>query len=281
MLPQASVSPATMRTTRDLLRRRRPLARQRAELLAHVHQTNRQDHLPALGQKIADTANREGVAERWADPAVHKSIAGDLARISDADERLREVARTIRNTATHHDANTLSRLPTVPGIGTLLSRVWRYDIHAINRFPTGQDVVSSGRLVTCAKASAGKRVGTSGTTIGQAPLTWALSAAAVVFRRDHPPAQTDRARVEQTPDQGQALTVLAHQWARAVYDRRKRHVAFDTEQFVPHAWRGADEPGAARDPQGMNRPDALAPAASMASLNAQARIGRETLSPAR
>jgi transposase len=42
MLPQADVSPAAMRATRDLLRRRMPLARQRGELLAHVHHTNSQ-----------------------------------------------------------------------------------------------------------------------------------------------------------------------------------------------------------------------------------------------
>jgi hypothetical protein len=52
MLPQASVDPAEMRATRDLLRRRMPLARKRGERLAHVHKTNSQDHLPAIGKKI-------------------------------------------------------------------------------------------------------------------------------------------------------------------------------------------------------------------------------------
>jgi transposase len=257
------------------------LARQWAELLAHVQQTNSQDHGLALGQKMADQANRAGVAERCADPAVHKSSAVDLALISDDDERLRDVDRTLLNTATHHDANTLYLLQTVPGIGTILSLVWRYELHAIKRFPTVQDVVSYGRLVTCAQESAGKRWGTAGATIGQAHLTWACSEAAVVFLRDHPPAQTDLARVEHTQDQGQAVTVLAHQLARAVYDMRTRHVAFEPDQVFPHAWRGADEPGASLDTQGMHLPDALDTAASRASLHAQARIGRETLSPAR
>src|SRR5882724_835934 len=81
MLPQASVSPAAMRATRDLLRRRLPLARTRGALLAHVHKTNSQYHLPAMGKKIAYKANRDGVAERFADPAVQKSIEVDLALI--------------------------------------------------------------------------------------------------------------------------------------------------------------------------------------------------------
>jgi len=189
MLPQAYVYPAAMRATRDLLRRRMHLARTRAELLAHVQHTNSQDHLPAIGKKIADKANREGVAERLADPAVHKSIEVDLARISSYDALLRAVELTLRKTAKHHDAHTLYLLQTVPGIGKLLSLVLRYEIHAINRFPTVQDFVSSCRLVTWAQESAGKRLGTSGTTIGNAHLTGAFSAAAVLFRRDHPPAQ--------------------------------------------------------------------------------------------
>ena len=47
MVPQAHAYPATMRATRDLLRRRLHLVRQRAERLTHIRQTNSQDHLPA------------------------------------------------------------------------------------------------------------------------------------------------------------------------------------------------------------------------------------------
>jgi hypothetical protein len=53
MLPQADVYPAQMRATRDLLRRRTHLMRKRAELLAHVQNTNHQYNLPEIGKKIA------------------------------------------------------------------------------------------------------------------------------------------------------------------------------------------------------------------------------------
>src|SRR5712691_3015455 len=82
MIPEAYVYPAEMRATRDLLRRRMHLARKRGELLAHVHNTNSQYTLPAIGKKIAYKANRDGVAERFADPAVQKSIEVDLALIT-------------------------------------------------------------------------------------------------------------------------------------------------------------------------------------------------------
>jgi hypothetical protein len=54
MIPQAYVYPAEMRATRDLLRRRCHLARKRAELLAHMHNTNSQYNLPEIGKRLAN-----------------------------------------------------------------------------------------------------------------------------------------------------------------------------------------------------------------------------------
>jgi hypothetical protein len=120
MLPQAYVYPAAMRATRDLLRRRWPLTRQRAELLAHVQQTNRQDNLPELGKPLADKANRDGVAERCPDPAVQKRVAVDLALMDYDDQRRSDVALTIVQTAQQHQAQARDRRQSVPGLGKML-----------------------------------------------------------------------------------------------------------------------------------------------------------------
>ena len=194
MLPQAYVYPADMRATRDLLRRRIHRTRKRAELLTHVQQTNSQYNLPEIGKKIAYKANRSGVAERFADPAVQKSVEVDLALLDYDDQLLRDLEFAIVKMAKQHDANTLYLLQTVPGIGKILSLVLLYEIHDIARFPRVQDFVSSCRLVKCAKESAGKRYGTSGTKIGNAYLKWAFSEAAVLFLRNHPAGQKYLAR---------------------------------------------------------------------------------------
>jgi transposase len=232
MRPQADVSPAQMRATRDLWRRRTHLLRQRAALLAHVHNTTRQYHLPALGKKLADKANRDGVAQRFAEPAVPKSLAVDLARSTDDDELLGDMELSILQAANHHDANTLYLVPTVPGIGQMLRLVRRYAIHDMARFPKGQEFVSSCRLGKSAKAAAGKRLDTSGPQMGNAPLTWAFSEAAVLCLRNHPAGPKYLARVEQKHNQGKALTILAHKLARAVYDRLHRLTAFDLDQCL-------------------------------------------------
>jgi transposase len=210
MLPQAYVYPAEMRATRDLLRRRIHCMRKRAELLTHVQNTNSQYNLPAIGKKIAYKANRDGVAERFSDPAVHKNIEVDLALGGHYDQLLRDVELSILTTAKQPDANTLYLLRTVPGIGEILSLVLLYEIHDIQRFSRVQDFVSYCRLVKCAKETAGKRYGTSGSKIGNAYLTWAFSEAAVLFLRANPVGQKYRARLEKTPGKGKALTVLAH-----------------------------------------------------------------------
>jgi transposase len=232
MIPQAYVYPAEMRATRDLLRRRMSLTRKRAELLTHVQNTNSQYNLPAIGKKMAYKANRDGVAERFPDPTVQKSIDVDLTLIGHYDELLRDLELDLVTAAKQHGANALYLLRTVPGIGKILSLVLLYEIHDIQRFPRVQDFVSYCRLVKCAKESAGKRYGTSGAKIGNAYLKWAFSEAAVLFLRNNPAGQKYLARLVKKHGQGKALTVLAHKWARAVYYMLKRRMAFDLDKFL-------------------------------------------------
>jgi len=117
MIPQAYVYPAQMRSTRDLLRRRMHLMRQRAELLGHIQNTNYQYNLPDIGKNIGYKANRDGVAERFPDASVQSNVALDLKLINAYDELLRKVELEIVRQAKDHDAQALHLLDSVPGIG--------------------------------------------------------------------------------------------------------------------------------------------------------------------
>jgi transposase len=211
MLPPASVYPADRRATRDLWRRRMQLRRQRAELLAHMQHTNRQYNRPEISKKLAYKANRDGVAKRFPEPAVQKSIEVARALIDSYDRLLTDVELALVNTAKAHDAQTFYRLRSSPGGGKILSLVILYEIHDLHRFPRVQEFVSYGRLVKCAKESAGKRYGTSGTKMGHASLKWAFSEAAVLCLRNNPAAQQYLTRLAKKPGTGKALPVLAHQ----------------------------------------------------------------------
>src|SRR5262249_31735239 len=129
MLPHAYIYQVHRRPARDLLRRRTHLMRKRAELLSHVQNTNSQYHMSEIGKKIAYKANRAGVAERFDDPAVQKTIEVDLALITYYDKLLQDLELSILKTAKHHDAQPLYLRQTVPGIGKILSLVLLYEIH--------------------------------------------------------------------------------------------------------------------------------------------------------
>jgi transposase len=232
MLPMAYVYPPEMRATRDLLRRRCHLRRQRAELLAHIQNTNSQYNLPEFGKKLADKGNREGVEEHFPEPSVRKTIELDVSLIDHYDKLLREVELYITRTAKGHDAQSFARWQAVPGIGQILALVILYEIQDLARFPRVQDFVSSCRLVKCAKEAAGKRHGLSGKKIGNPPLTWACSEAAVLFLRQNKLGQDYFAKLDRNHGKGKALTVLAQKLARAVYYMLTWEQAFALKRFV-------------------------------------------------
>jgi transposase len=231
MLPMAYVYPPEMRATRDLLRRRMYLMRKRSELLAHVQNTNSQYNLPEIGKRIAYKANREGVAERFSDPSVQRSIEVDLKLMDHYDQLLTDLELYIVRTAKQQDAYAFYRLRSVPGIGKILALVILYEIHDINRFPTVQDFVSYSRLVKCAKESAGKRHGTSGKKIGNVHLKWAFSEASVLFLRANPKGQRFVEKLSSKHGKAKALSILAHKLGRAVYYMLSRKQAFDMNKF--------------------------------------------------
>jgi transposase len=115
MIPMAYVYPREMRSTRDLLRRRMHLTRKRAELLAHIQNTNYQYNLPDLEKKIARKANRVGVAERFPDESVRKSIELDLKLLDYYDQLLPHLEHEISLIAKIHDPDSYFRIRSFPG----------------------------------------------------------------------------------------------------------------------------------------------------------------------
>jgi hypothetical protein len=98
-------------------------------------------------------------------------------------------------------------------------------------------------------------VGTAGKNIGKAHLKGAFSEAAVVCLRNHPQGQRYLGRLEKKPDQGQALTILAHKLARAVSSLLMRTTALDRDMCLRAYESSAGEPAVSLDSQ-RNEPEA-------------------------
>ena len=230
--PLAYVYPPEMRSTRDLLRRRTYLVRRRADLLAHIQNTNSQYNLPEFGKKIARKMHRQGLSEAFHDTQVQRSIAIDVELIDHLDRILEALQADILRTAKNHDPQALSILRSVPGIGKTLSLIILYEIRTIDRFERVQDFCSYGRLVKCAHESAGKRSGKSWRKIGNPHLKWAFSEAAVLFLRANPEGLKYKKRLERKHGKAKALSILGHRLGRSVYFMLKRREAFDMAIFL-------------------------------------------------
>ena len=231
MFPEAYVYPAAMRATRDLMRRRNHLMRKRAELIAHIQNTNSQYNLPEFGKRISKKHERTDIAAQFSDPQVQKVVELDCTLIDYYDELLPKLERHIQACAKGHDPKALPLLKTIPGIGMILALIILYEIHDITRFPRAQDFISYCRLVKCARESAGELYGHSGNKIGNAHLKWAFSEAAVLMLANLPQAASFVARKAKQHGKGKAISILAARLGRAVYHMLKRKEDFDVKRM--------------------------------------------------
>ena len=141
----------------------------------------------------------------------------DSAKINAYNSIISPLEWHIKKTAKSHDSRIYNLLISIPGVGPTLTLVISYEIHDINRFPRVQDFISYSRLVKCAKESGGKRLGTSGSKIGNAHLKWAFSEAAVLFIRCCEERKKYYEKLKRKHGRGKCLSALAAKLGRAVY----------------------------------------------------------------
>ena len=251
MLPMAYVYPKQMRSTRDLLRRREYFMHQQSELLTHIQNTNSQYNLSAFPKQIGRPGNREGLAERFEDPSVRRSIQADLDLLDVYHRLLLDLEAQVKQQAKSHDQEAwasnersewpapvaLHLLQTIPGVGKVLALVILYEIQDIRRFPKVGNFISYARLVKCAHESAGKRTKGGHNKVGNAHLKWAFSEAAFLFLRDNEPAKRLQQRLVSKYGKAKALSIIAQKLGRTVYFMLKRKEPFDARRFFGDSMR--------------------------------------------
>jgi transposase len=232
--PLAYPYPKGMRETRDLLRRRTFLVRQRTGLLTHIQIVHSQYNLPSIDKPLSWESNRKGVAERFAEPCVRQNIAVDLRLIEFLTESIVELERYLVQTAKVEDRETYQRLQTIPGVGRILGLVLLYETHDWRRFATVGQFLSYARLVRCVHESAGKKVASGSNKIGNSHLKWAFAEAACLMLSASERARRWKQRYQQKRGPGKAMSVLAAKLGRAVYHMLRKREDFDEDRF----WNG-------------------------------------------
>jgi transposase len=232
VFPMAYVYPRAMRDTRDLLRRRTFFVRQKAQLIAHIVNTNTQYNLPPMERKLSRCPDYSELAERFKHPSTKLSIGADAALINQYQETIREVETHLVRHAKVDDPKTYHLLQSLPGIGKVLGLVMLYEIQDIKRFPEDGNFLSYARLVRCEHESAGKKKGSGGRKIGNAHLKWAFSEAACLMLRSMPAVKTWMQRQERKRGKKKALAILEAKIGRAVYQVWRKQQPFDAQKFL-------------------------------------------------
>ena len=217
LFPMGYVYPRAKRQTRDLLRRRSFFVRQRAQLIAHVVNTNTQFNLPPLAKKLTYAANRtDNLVERFSDPSTKLAVTADLGLIDSYDGQIAELERYLIRHAKVDDPVTFGLLRTTPGIGPILGLTLLYEIDDIKRFPEAGNFLSYARLVRCEHSSAGKVKGSGPKKMGNAHLKWAFSEAACLMIRSCLPVKAWMQRQEKKKGKKKALSILEAKIGRCV-----------------------------------------------------------------
>jgi transposase len=216
-----------------LLRRRSFFVRQRAQLIAHIQNTNSQYNLPPFDKKLTYKGNRSAtIADRFAHPSTQLSIAADLALIENYDTQIAALESHLIRSAKVDDPATFAFLRTIPGIGPILGLVMLYEIDAIGRFAEVGNFLSYSRLVACTRESAGKIKGVGGRKIGNAHLKWAFAEAASLMLRSFEPARSWMQRQSKKRGKKKAHAILEAKIGRAVYHLWRKQIAFDSKKFL-------------------------------------------------
>ena len=231
--PQAYVYPQRMRAQRDLLRRRNYLVRRRAELQAHVRNTNCQYNLPAIKGQLRYHCNQVGLADRFPDEAAQLTIRTDLETINALSTIIKELERQLLKMARVTQPEMFYRLKSVPGIGDILAMVILYEIGDIRRFAKVGQFLSYARLVPGSHTSNGKNYGSPGRKMGNANLKWAFSEVASLILCACPAAKDYYDQLQTRHSRGKALSILAARLGRACYLMLRRGTMFDQEKMLP------------------------------------------------
>jgi len=233
LFPMGYVYPRAKRQTRDLLRRRSFFVRQRAQLIAHIVNTNTQFNLPVLPKKLTYAANRApDLVDRFADPSTKLAVTADLGLIDGYDGQIAELERYLIRHAKVDDPVTFGLLRTTPGIGPILGLTLLYEVDDIARFPEPGNFLSYSRLVRCPHESAGKKKGSGPKKVGNPHLKWAFSEAACLMLRSCLPVKSWMQRMEKRKGKKKALSILEAKIGRCVYHLWRKRVPFDLKRFL-------------------------------------------------
>jgi len=229
ILPRGYIYPKEERPTRDLLRRRLLLVRQRTTQILSLKGLVARE----LGRRIAvDRIKqlREGDVAAWFDhPHLGLAAGKSVAVIQFLSERIREVETAVLSEVGLR--KEFESLLTIPGIGKILGLTIMLEVGEIGRFPSVGNYSSYCRCVKSERRSGGKKKGENNKKNGNRYLAWAYVEAAHFARRHQEGARRFYQRKVAKRNAVVATKALANKLARASYYVMRDQVPYDESKL--------------------------------------------------
>ena len=232
LLAEGYIYPKAERGTRDLLRRRGQLVRQRtANLLSVQNQVARATGATIDGNRVKQLARRASVEEIGAlvvDPDAVLGISANLAVMAALDGEIKTLERIARERLVVDAA--FQALLTVNGIGDILGMTIRLETGDVGRFAAPGNYASYCRCVDSKYVSNGRTKGEGNRKCGNKHLAWAFVEAAHMAIRHDPRAKAYYQRKKAKTKTVVAIKAVAHKLSRACFYIMRDGVPFDPER---------------------------------------------------
>jgi transposase len=187
ILPTGHIYDRNIRPTRDLLRRRLLLVRQRTGLKIslkslYTRTTGQTLALSKLDKLCGDDA--KGLFHNFADQLIAKE---QIRLIGELSESVKQIEKALMSKV--RTSNQFRRLQAVPGVGKILGLTIALETGPITRFQGPGNYASYCRCVRSQRLSNGKVKGTNNGKNGNKYLAWAWVEAAQFARRYYAPCK--------------------------------------------------------------------------------------------
>lgn len=226
ILPEGYIYPKAQRPVRDLLRKRGHLVKLRTSLILSLQGIiQRNLGLRVNANQVRKVKNDEVLPLLAGQQDLELSGRVSKEAIDFLTHKIRQIENSVQNKVKLKPS--FRYLPTIAGVGKILSLTIMLETGPIKRFAKVGDYVSYCRKVPTKWTSNGKQKGKGNKKNGNRYLAWAFSEAAEFARRYDANARTYFNRKASKTNRMVAHSALAHKLARAAYFIMRDVVPFD------------------------------------------------------
>jgi len=230
ILPTGYIYPKEERPTRDLLRKRLQLVRNRTSHVVSIKNILARNLGVRMTAYDIKKLQASEVKTLFPDKEMRLMIMSSVGVIQHCQEQIDKIEELVaKNVKVRKE---FAKLLTVPGVGQILGLTIMLEVGRINRFPTVGNYSSYCRCIRSIRTSNNKITGYGNSRNGNKYLSWAYVEAAHYARRYHEAIRSYYERKKAKTNRIVAIKTVSHKLARASYYVMRDGVDYNQARFA-------------------------------------------------